>query len=279
MKQKASFLLAFLAFFLAHSTILAQKEKVNWKDDAVLVNGEVYAKMKKIQHGLMPSEFSVGGISGPELLYVKSIPVGWKYDANLRREVQVWDLEFNFIESGNKVVMTPRGANAIARIIYDNKLISGNAIDADAERRFIQVFNGFFAVQPEENQSAAGQTIIVNVNTANNEADQPAAGKSNAKANNGPVTLDGNSILSNSETIGKFREEFTSSNYSQEMRILHIYNASGEKVAEAVVSKANPQEWSIKILSNDGEVPLLYDAPGEKEKLFKWMADKGYLTN
>ena len=278
MKQKATILLSFLVLFLVCTSLSAQKEKVDWKNHDLLVDGKVYAKMKKITNGIATNDYSISSISGPELLYIKLVPAGWQYNANLRRDVQTWNAEFNFIGTGNKVVMTPRGADAYARIVYENNLVTGNVMDPEVERRFIQLFNGYFAIQPEDNQAPA-QTIIVNVNTANTAPSNTDAAKSNAKPNKGPVSLDGKSILRDGETIGKFREELTTEGFYQEMRLVHVYNESGEKIAEAIAPAHEPQEWKITLLPAKTEVPLLYDAPNELENLFKWMDDKGYFAN
>jgi hypothetical protein len=251
---------------------LAQKDKIDWKDDVITVNGAPYAKMVRKSKYLGIYDYSISGFTGPELLYVETERNGdWYYDQALRTNVQHWGYEFNFIGSGSKVIMDFRPVDGLAKTIVENKLILNNAIDPEAERRFIQLYNGYtpMPVQP------ATPAVVVNVNggTGTPPAEPAAPAKSKS-----PVVLEGNTILQDGSTIGKYRDGVTAATYSQKSRVVSIYNASGEKVAEAAAPTENPQEWTLTTMSDGKAINLLYDAPGELENLFKWLADKGYLN-
>jgi hypothetical protein len=189
----------------------------------------------------------------------------------MNRMIETWWQDVNFIGSGGKATLRSKMSEGVAKMIVENKLIAGNAIDPEAERRFIQLYNGHWP-EPAVGDQPAAPTVIVNVAAPAANPTETAAPKSKA-----PVILDGNAIMREGATIGKFRDEVTNSTYSQKTRILTVYNAGGEKVAEAFVPAENPQEWTVRTLADGKEMPLLYDAPGEREKVFKWLADKGYL--
>lgn len=252
--------------------VAAQKDKIDWKDDVITVNGAPYAKMVRKTVFLDVHDYSVSGFTGPELFYIKSEQKGdWYYNATLRRNVQHWVYEFNFIGSGSKAIVDCYSVDKLAKIIVENKLILNNAMDPEAERRFIQLYNGYtpMPVQP------ATPAVVVHVNGGTGTAPAKPAAPAKSKS---PVVLEGNNILQDGTTIGKYRDGVTAATYSQKSRVVSIYNASGEKVAEAAAPTENPQEWTLTTMSDGKAINLLYDAPGELENLFKWLADKGYLN-
>jgi hypothetical protein len=263
-----------LAIFLLASTatLFAQKDKIDWKDDIVTVNGTPVAKItRKLKtYGY---EFSVSGLSGPELIYIKAFENGQYYNAAAHKYQTQISHEVNFIESGSKATLDYRGVDYWSRMIVENKLIQGNSLDPEAERRFIQLYNGY-TPSDEVPVSPAAPTVVVNVN--NGGATVNEASKTPAKSNS-PIILEGKNIMRDGNVIGKFRDEIPTSTYSVKTRIVTIYNDGGEKVAEAMAPAEQAQEWKIKILADGKELALLYDAPGELENLFKWMASKGYL--
>lgn len=259
----------------------AQKDKIDWKDDLITVNGAPYAKMVRKSTGLLTYDYAVSGFKGPELIYVKAVPGEWYYPTNSRQAVQQWYHEFNFIASGAKASIKYRpNGDFVAKLVAENKLIAGDALNADAERRFIQLFNGYMP-GPAPSAQPASPAVVVNVNNAApaSEAGQGQAGTPAPIKSKSPVSLEGNNILREGVVIGKFRDEVNTSAYSQKMRQVAVYNDSGEKVAIATVPADQPQEWTIRIQSDGKEVNLLYDSPTELQALFKWLADKGYLAN
>lgn len=260
-----------LAFTISLS---AQKDKIDWKDDIVTVNGTPVAKItRKLKtYGY---EFSVSGLSGPELIYIKAFENGQYYNAAAHKYQTRISHEVNFIESGSKATLDYRGVDYWSRMIVENKLIQGNSLDPEAERRFIQLHNGYTPSAEVPAQPAA-PTVVVNVNNGNATVND--APTSPAKSNS-PVILEGKNILRDGNIIGKFRDEIAASSYSIKTRVVTVYNDGGEKVAEATAPAEQAQEWKVRFLADGKELVLLYDSPGELEALFKWMAGKGYLGN
>lgn len=268
------FCLLTLCLAITAPVLHAQKEKIDYKDDLILVDGQAVAKMVKRTHDLGVTDYSISGLTGPELLFVKAFrgPDRW----NGQQMVAQWYQEYNFIASGAKAEMPLRFGNYVAKVVAENKLIEGNAIDPAAEQRFIQLYNGHYP-QPSQPAQPANPTVVVNVSGAAATTVTQEPSPSTHKPSKSPVTIEGNKAMRDGEVIGKFRDETTNSNFSQSTRVVTIYNTAGERVAEATAPAEKPEEWSIRTLADDKQVSLLYDTPTEMESLLKWLADKGYL--
>jgi hypothetical protein len=254
-------------------------QKVSYDKDTIKIDGKPHAIMKKKNAGPMRSDFAVSSLSGIELIYFKSTLRDWtgsgfKFGAGEELYYQV-----NFIATGSKADLKYYNGNGFAKLVVENNLIKESAIDPESEKRFIQLNNGWFPrnPKPEADKSPA---VIVTINNNNggvgDNSNTPAATAPKSKSS---VTITGNQIIRDEVTIGKFKQDTTSSSYSQKSLIVIIYSEGGEKVAEASVPLANPQEWNVKTLSDNKTFNILYDSPNEKEKLFKWLADKNYLVN
>lgn len=277
MKKSIGILCAAISLFLYTNYSFAQK--VIYDEDTIKIDGKPYAIMKKRNAGPMRSDFAVSSLSGTELLYFKSLLRTWtgsgfKFGANDEIYYQV-----NFIATGSKADLKYYNGNGFAKLVVENNLVKGNTIDPESEKRFIQLNNGWFPrnSKPEPEKSPA---VIVTINNNNGGSGENAATPAvAAPKSKSPVTITGNQIIRDEVTIGKFKQDTTSSSYSQKSVVVTIYSEGGEKVAEASVPVANPQEWNVKTLKDNKTFNILYDSPNEKEKLFKWLADKNYLTN
>src|SRR5258708_3204392 len=119
----------------------SQSNKVKYDKDTIKVDGEFYAIMKKKSVGLFINEFSVRNYENVELIYLKyKTRPRWVNGVNSSEGYY----EFNFIGSGSNVnIYNLIGANTIAKFLLENNLIKNDAIDYDAERRFIQINHGY----------------------------------------------------------------------------------------------------------------------------------------
>lgn len=270
MKTKLKVVILLLSCFAGFNAF-SQSNKVKYDKDTIKIDGEFYAIMKKKSVGLFINEFSVRNHDNVELIYLKyKTRPRWVNGVSSSEGYY----EFNFIGSGSNVnIYNLIGANNIAKFLIENNLIKNDAIDYDAERRFIQINHGY---TPKNESSNSNQpTIIINnggSSAPNNDVKAAAPVKSNAK-----FTIDGNKILRDGNLVGKFRLDTTNSSYSQKLIFITVYSDGGDKIAEASAPASNPAEWSIKTFSDDKTSTILYDSPGEKERLFKWLSDKGYL--
>ena len=276
MKKAIKIFCVMTAFIMCINYSHAQKNKVLWDDDTVKVDGKPYAILKKKNAGPMRNDFIVSGLSGTELLYFKSMLRAWT-GSGFRFGESELIYEVNFIATGSKADVTQVIGNGFnigknfAKLIVENNLVKKNAIDPESEKRFIQLNNG--TMLSNSNYETTGKTpaVVVNINNNNGiPGDNNSAATTTIAKSKSPVTITGNQIIRDAVVIGKFRQDTTSSSYSQKTVVITIYSESGEKVAEASTPVSNPQEWNIKILSENKTFNILYDSPNEKENLFKW---------
>ncbi|MGV3612449.1 MAG: hypothetical protein ACO1N0_15935 [Fluviicola sp.] len=277
--MKKSIRIIFAIITLLLYTNYSSAQKVVYDEDTIKIDGKPHAIMKKKNAGPMRSDFAVSSLSGTELIYFKSTLRTWtgsgfKFGANEEIYYQV-----NFIATGSKADLKYYNGNGFAKLVVENNLIKGNATDPESEKRFIQLNNGWFPRTPKSEPDKS-PAVVVNINNNNGgSGDNTPTPTVTAPKSKSPVILTGNQIIRDEVVIGKFKQETTSSAYSQKTTVVTIYSEGGEKVAEASVPVENPQEWNVKTFSDNKTFNILYDSPNEKEKLFKWLADKNYLTN
>jgi hypothetical protein len=232
----------------------------------------------------MRSDFIVSSLSGTELLYFKSKVLPWTGTGFKFNREEELVYESNFMATGSKADVTQAIGNGFnigkrfVELVVENNLIKGNSIDPEAEKRFIQLNNG--TMPYNSNEANKTPAVVVNINNNNGvTSDNNSTPTTSIPKSSSAISITKNQIIRDSNIIGKFRQDTTSSSYSQKTVVITIYSAIGEKIAEASTPVANPQEWSIKILSENKTFNILYDSPNERENLFKWFADKRYLTN
>jgi len=265
-----------IILMLSSSTsISAQKQKITWKDDTVKVDGTPYALMFRKGNQLLCYDFSLRGLSsGTELMFFKAVVLSPAYGSTPAKI----GYEANVISTGSRTSITQIAGIGMAKLTVENNLIKDDLIDAEAEKRFVQLYHGYYPKTSNNNNSS--DVIVnnnININTGSEGSTNNGTTTTTQKSKS-PVTITGNQIIRDSVSIGKFRQDTTTSTYSQKLYLLTIYSVDGEKVAEASVPVLKPEEWKITILADKKEYNIMYDAPGEKEKLFKWLADKGYLV-
>lgn len=256
-------------------------QKVKYDNDTIMVDGKPYAIMKKQNVGPMRNDFVVSGLSGTELIYFKSILRRWTGTGFKFGQNEELFYEANFIATGSKAELKHYTGNGFAKLIVENNLIKANAIDPESEKRFILLNNGTMPSTTKTNSSDKSPSVIVNINNNIGNSSETKSNESitSTTKSKSPVTLNGNKIMRDDKVIGKFKQDTTTSNYSQKSIIVTIYSEGGEKVAEASVPVLNPEEWNVKILSENKSYSIFYDSPNEKENLFKWLADKNYLKD
>lgn len=264
----------------------AQKNEVLWDKDTVKADGKPYFIMKKKKSGPMRYDFIVTALTGTELLYFKSMLRPWVGNGFRFGQNDELIYELNFMATGSKANVTQYIGNGFnignnfAKLVAENNLIKEYSIDSESESRFIQLHDGSSPSSSNSETTNTTPAVIVNINNNNG-----ASGENNSAAtttipkSSSPIIITGKQIIRDSVVIGKFRQDTTSSSYSQRAIKIIIYTEAGEKVAEASTDVTNPQEWSIKILNENKTYNILYESPNERENLFKWLADKKYIAN
>jgi hypothetical protein len=281
--------LSFLILLVAGEAFASGK--VTWDKDTIKVDGKPYGLMKRKSVNLLLYDYSISSLSGIELIYFKARVEpsrgtgGFGYGSG--NDV---NYDVNFIASGSYVDIDHHTGSGFAKLIVENNLIRDNAIDPESERRFVMVYHGYTPSSTPASETANNPAVVVNINnnvgngagnssaTPTSTNTQPAQLTPQPKSKS-PVTINGNQIIRDDVVIGKFRQASTTSAYSQKSIIVTIYSEGGEKIAEATAPAENASEWSIHTISDNKNFNILYDSPNEKENLFKWFADKNYLTN
>lgn len=277
MKKLTHIFYVIVAIFLCTNYSYAQK--VKYDDDTIKVDNKPYAIMKKQSVGPLRNDFVVRGFSGTELLYFKSNLRPWRgYGFKFGQDDELY-YEIYFTATGNKANLKSYKGSEFAKLVVENNLVKDNAIDPESEKRFMLLYNGTIAPSSNPKPAETTPAVVVNINTNSNNTGENNSSTKTLAASKSPVFLNGNKIMQDDKIIGKFRQDTTSSTYSQKAVVITIYSEGGEKVAEATAPVENPQEWSVKIVSENKSYTVLYDAPSERENLFKWLADKKYLTN
>jgi hypothetical protein len=146
-----------LLFLLAGFTAQAQKQKVTIDDDTIKVDGHPYGIIER--KGIV-FDFTIKSLDGKEQIYLKYMEFYDPHEvssANPKGTVNYF--EVTFLNSGGKCeVMTAANKKGVAKIIVENNLLKDNAVDPDAEKKFIMI-NG--TKYTEQKKSLEGPKVII----------------------------------------------------------------------------------------------------------------------
>ena len=164
-KMTTIFCLISAAIFYSGS-IIAQK--VKYDDDTVKVDGKPYAIMKKKSAGPMRSDYVVSGLSGTELVTFKSMlrpyyGTGFKFGM----DEELFYVAY-FTATGSKAELKHYNGNGFAKLIVENNLVKGNAVDPESEKRFIQLNNGTLGSTTNTTPTEKSPTVVVTINNNTN---------------------------------------------------------------------------------------------------------------
>jgi hypothetical protein len=247
-----------LIFLLLATGTDAQSLEYDKKKKMITVGGTPVAKMYRKKGDMLGinKNFDIQSLEGEKLIffkfYTKTRVTGRRYDNTRNRwvneeESTIW-YEITFIPSGNKVNMKRSmglSAKGVLKLLQNNRLIKDNKINPEGETNFININNGSVKKQ-----------VAVAV---------------------APIIVRDNEIFRDDEILGQFTEKKSQSEDAQQVTKLNIYSSSGEKIAIAERAIENPEEWLVTTPSDDKTTEILYDADQDKEGLFEWLVDKGYL--
>ena len=101
----------------------------------------------------------------------------------------------------------------------------------------------------------------------------PAGTNTNTPAATADILVKGFNIYNNSELIGSFKRNVS----ADSTLFINIYKKDDNKVCTATHSlKAADADWDIRF-SDNKVITLLYNPTTPLEKLFKYLAEKGYF--
>ncbi|MES2850711.1 MAG: hypothetical protein V4685_16750 [Bacteroidota bacterium] len=162
-----------------------------------------------------------------------------------------------FNETANTANIFPESFSVpkqMAKLIVNSHLLIDNKINPKSERAFILSNNGTINKEP--------QPITVVVNTAS------------ATNNTADILVKDNKIYNNSELIGSFKKSTDTNNITT----ISIYNKDDSKIADATHSDADANaDWNLTTTADGKTTQLLYNSSTPLEKLFKYLAEKGFL--
>jgi hypothetical protein len=247
-----------LIFLLLATGTDAQSLEYDKKKKMITVGGTPVAKMYRKKGDMLGinKNFDIQSLGGEKLIffkfYTKTRVTGRRYDNTRNRwvneeESTIW-YEITFIPSGNKVNMKRSmglSAKGVLKLLQNNRLIKDNKINPEGETNFININNG-----------SVKEQVAVAV---------------------APIIVRDNEIFRDDEILGQFTEKKSQSEDAQQVTKLNIYSSSGEKIAIAERAIENPEEWLVTTPSDGKTTEILYDADQDKEGLFEWLVDKGYL--
>jgi hypothetical protein len=253
-----------LLTFICINTLVAftQNIEVDKNSGLVKVDGQdAFYLIFKNKGILSLKEISVENLAKEELAFIKERKV----------EELPWDeregkagvfYQFTFSETGNTANIFPKGFSAtkdISKAIVNAGLIKEGKMDPRSERNFVVSNNGTIFREPNK-----PVTVVVNNAPAGNTLPKAAV----------DISVKGNNIYNNSELIGSFKKSTEAAN----LTTLSIYNKDDLKIATATHNDADANaDWNLTTFADNKATQLLYNTAAPLEKLFKFLAEKGFL--
>lgn len=228
--------------------VLAQDVDINKETNMVLVDGKDAFFLTPKNKQFLESDYSLENLQHKELAYLKL----QKYGNNISYYMV-------FTKSGNQCTLTGFGTfgtlKHIAKMIAGANLVQDNIVSETEERKFVILHGGTFI----QSTVAAPPTERVIVQEPKHSA-QPA-----------DIGIKGDKIYNNSEMVGVFRQASAAG-----LTTVSVYNANDAMVCKATHKDGNDNaDWDLVL---DGKaITLLYNPASPLEKLFKYLAEKGYL--
>lgn len=231
--------------------LLAQDVDVDKSTGMVTVDGKETFYLTPKNKQLLESDYSLENLQHKELAYLKRVKWGN-------------DVAYNmvFTVSGNQCTITGFGTfnttKHLAKKIAGASLVQNNIVSEQEERKFILLYHGTFVRDP----------AVVQAPPAQRQADAPVAARNIGPAD---ISVKDNKIYNNSELVGVFKRASENG-----FTVISVYNANDAMICKATHPDGKDDaDWDLAL---DGKnVTLLYNAEKPLEKLFKYLAEKGYL--
>lgn len=236
----------------AHYMVLAQDLDINKETGLIKVDGKDAFYLMPKNKQLIECDYSLQNLQHEELAYCKYT----KY-------YNTFNYYMVFTKSGNTCTLLDFGTfgnlKRLAKMIAGANLVQNNAVSDIEERKFITLHGGTF-IQTQPAAAPAQEKVIVVNNDNRQAAKQPA-----------DISIKESKIYNNSEMVGIFKRTSEAG-----ITTIAVYNMNDALVCKATHQDNNDNaDWSMSL---DGKgVTLLYNPMNPLEKLFKFLAEKGYL--
>ncbi len=234
----------------SQAILFAQDVDIDKQTGMVQVEGKDAFYLTPKNKQFMESDYSLENLQHKELAYLK-----------LTKNGSTVSFYMVFTNSGNQCSLpggTFNNTKHLAKKIAAANLVQNNVVSDIEERKFI-ILNGGTFVKDQGPAPVPERVIVVNDNnrqTASRTAD---------------ISVKENKIYNNSEMAGTFKR-----NTENGTTTIAVYNMNDAMVCKATHADGNDNaDWNLLL---DGKtVTLLYNAQTPAEKLFKYLAEKGYL--
>lgn len=233
---------------------VAQDVEVDKKTNIVTVDGKESFYLVPKNKQFMECDYSLQNLQQKELAYLKLTKYG--------NQVNYFMV---FTKTGNQCTLTGFGTLGVlkhmSKMIAGANLVQGDAVSEEEERKFVILHNGSFVKDPAATAAPALQEKVIPVATNDRHAGAGPA----------EISVKENKIYNNSEMVGVFKQAKDGG-----LTVISVYNNNDAMVCKAThLDGDNNADWNLML---DGKaVTLLYNATNPMEKLFKYLAEKGYL--
>ncbi len=256
-----------LAASLITSVLTAQKVEV--KDDKILVDGTEYAILKKTSGGMAEhAEFSLQTLDGEEVALAKVSDDKAPNDrTNTAANVETPYVHITFLGSGNQASMEYGIGfkKQFAKEVVKCNLFENGKYNAGGEKKFT-ILNPF-----KGNQNNNNTNVNVNVNTGGNGYNLVQRNRS------GMIQVIGDDVMQDNETIGSVEED-SGFNGGKQVKTYTFALPDGTQVAVATVEGINTKTATV-VTAKDNRtytVPITSNYSVEKE-IAKFLIGKMYL--
>ncbi len=257
------YLLLVLQIMFLATTALGQDLDIDKKTGLVTVDGKEAFYLTAKNKVLWQADYSLENLSHEELAYLKAEKGReWNGASGSYQDVTWYSVTFsksgNYCELHNYTSLNIR--KSLAKDIAAARLVVNGSISPEAEQKFVVMHNGTFL----KNQNAAAPPIVVNVNNSPSSA---ASGTTAAS-----IALNGEKIYNNDALVGTFRTATSAG-----VTTVSVYGASDNKIATARHKDASDDDWEVVLSADNKSLQLRYYKETPLLKLFKALAERGYL--
>lgn len=247
---------------LSATVAIAQDLDIDKKTGLVSVDGKEAFYLTAKNKVLWQADYSLENLSHEELAYLKAEKSReWNSASGSYQDATWYSVTFsksgNYCELRNYTSLNIR--KSLAKDIAAARLVVNGNVSPEAEQKFVVMHNGTFL----KSQNAA-PPVVVNVNSA------PSPAASGAKA--ASIALSGEKIYNNDVLVGTFRTAASAG-----VTTVSVYGASDDKIATARHTDASEDDWEVALATDGKSMQLRYYKETPLLKLFKALAERGYL--
>lgn len=268
-----------LAVSLITTVLTAQKVEV--KDDKILVDGTEYAILKKTSGGMAEhAEFSLQTLDGEEVALAKvSDDIAPNTSVNTASNVQTRYVHITFLGSENQASMEYGIGfkKQFAKEVVKCNMFEDGKYNAGGEKKFL-ILNPFKGNQTVIVNGGGGTAVIINNNNGGGNNRGGNNGYNLVQRNrSGMIQVIGDDVMQDNKTIGSVDED-SGFNGGKTVKTYTFSLPDGTQVAVATVEGINTKTATV-VTAKDNRtftLPITSNYSVEKE-IAKYLISKFYL--